>query len=333
MIPRHIALGITCLATLLLAAPAGAQMLTPDEPVCVSIDQAHDTLSPEDRAAALLVLGREFQLAGHRVVDEGCRASFALSHIRLGADLDVSLEGLARRVEGDARGLEDLRPLYNQMVRSFVTGKPIAGFNVIDRTNVTAAQETEAHRIPGDSFGYARVGYSGMFGDRVYGGGGFGFGHRTELDSLGIDVSFLNTIVPGSGGYYDTSAQAGSFELLRLEALHFLRPRANATAYVGGGVGYGWSSFDGGTSPFDNRTYYRTPFEGKGILGTVTVGYEAPRASVMRVFVQADVTLPFYLLESTRATYGYGGAGASIERRYAPSVAVSLGVGWGRHRK
>src|SRR5262245_37028855 len=40
--------------------------------VCVAIDSARDMLSADDRAAALAVLTRQFELAGERVVAAGC---------------------------------------------------------------------------------------------------------------------------------------------------------------------------------------------------------------------------------------------------------------------
>ena len=50
-----------------------------------------------------------------------------------------------------------------------------------------------------DSFWYARLGYGGVFGDGFTGGPALGFGFRGGFDSFGIDVSFFNFQVPGSG--------------------------------------------------------------------------------------------------------------------------------------
>jgi len=119
----------------------------------------------------------------------------------------VTLSGQNRQREGTALGLDDLPALYSQMVRSIVTGRPMDGFNVVDRTNVTEAQEASRKRVQSDSFGYARLGYGSVFGDRGYGGPILGFGYRAELDTFGIDVSFPNYEVPssGSGNYYGSS--------------------------------------------------------------------------------------------------------------------------------
>ncbi len=130
--------------------------------VCVAIDEAHDTLSPRERSAALLMLSKQFEINGNRVADGDCEMRYTLSHIQLGERISVTLSGPGGSREGTALGLEDLAALYSQMVRSIVTGRPMSGFNVIDRTNVTAAQDAPAHRIHPDSFGYARLGYGGV---------------------------------------------------------------------------------------------------------------------------------------------------------------------------
>lgn len=332
MAMRYLVPAIACLVTLFVA-PARAQTLGTGDTVCVSIDESRDTLSPPERIAAVLVLGREFERAGHPVVSDTCTTRFALSHIRLGENILVALEGPVRRLEGRALGLEDLPLLYNQMVRSFVTGKPMSGFNVTDRTNVTAAQESSPHRVQVDSFGYARLGYGGIFGgDRAYGSPSFGLGYRAEMDAFGLDVSFLNFAIARSSDYYGaTPAMTG--EWLRLEGLYFLKPTANATAYVGGGISYGGVSFTSSASPTQYRgvTYMDAEhFDGSGLMGVLTAGYEVPRASAMRVFIQADVVIPFFAATATRVANP--GLNTTTESRRGSSAMVSVGLGWhGRH--
>ena len=88
--------------------------------------------------------------------------------------------------------------------------------------------------------------------------------------------------------------------------------------YYGGGFSWGAKYSSSGTS-WANRTYW----SGNGLQGELTVGYELGRASTLRVFVQADATLPFYLMSSSR----------NGDTRYASSLAVSVGVGWQRPRR
>jgi hypothetical protein len=102
--------------------------------------------------------------------------------------------------------------------------------------------------------------------------------------------------------------------------------------YVGGGASYGITSFGGGSA---NAAVYRGSWQGSGLQGELTVGYEWPRASGLRALVQADATLPFYNVTSQTYTSSRPGAPGvtSTDRRYSPSLAVSVGVGWQRTRR
>jgi hypothetical protein len=110
--------------------------------------------------------------------------------------------------------------------------------------------------------------------------------------------------------------------VLKLEGLYFLQPRANATPYLGGGLSYG-ATYGGGT--YDNSGY-QSSWHGSGLQGELTVGYEWLRASPLRVFVQADTTLPFYNLSSER--FSIRSNIRTVGHRYAPSLVVSMGLGF-----
>ena len=314
-----IATTITLGAALTAATPAHAQTQGAGADVCITVDAAHDTFSPQDRTAAVLLMAKQFELAGKQVVPEGCAAAYTVSHVMLGNTIMVTVSGPNGHREGTAIGFDDLPALYSQMVRSIVTGRPMSGFNVIDRTNVTASQASPK-RVQSNSFGYARLGYSAIFGDHSYAGPAVGFGYRAELDSFGIDVSFGNfqfkTPDSNSNNYYYTASSNGSFagSLLKLEGLHFTNPTANTTTYFGGGLSYGGTTFGSG-------------WHGSGLQGELTVGYELPRASTLRVFVQADAVLPFYT--ATAETFS-SKSGYATSHRYAPSFSVSLGLGRAR---
>ena len=61
-----------------------------------------------------------------------------------------------------------------------------------------------------------------------------------------------------------------------------------------------------------------------GVRGELPAGYELARATTLRVFVQADATLPFYRVSSdTRSPNGL----VATDRRYVPSLVLSIGVG------
>ena len=93
---------------------------------------------------------RQFEQAGERVVPAGCARPYTLSHIRLGNTIVVPIFGRGVSGRRSAQGMNDLPALYSQMARSIVTGRPMTGFNVVDRTNVTASQAT-ARRVYTDS--------------------------------------------------------------------------------------------------------------------------------------------------------------------------------------
>src|SRR5262245_5672841 len=106
-----------CLLTVSVAAAEAA--------VCVSIDEARDTLSPQERAAALILVGKQFEQAGEQLLPAGCSTQYSLSHVRLGDTIVVTLTGPRGPREATATGLDDLPRLYNQMVRSMLTGRPM----------------------------------------------------------------------------------------------------------------------------------------------------------------------------------------------------------------
>ena len=112
---------------------------------CIAIDEQHDMLGPDERTAARLLVSKQFELAGHRVADRDCAATYTVSHIRLGTTISVTLSGPAGKREATALGLDDLPAIYSQMVRSLTTGQPM-GIGVLDRTNVSASQDSAAPR-------------------------------------------------------------------------------------------------------------------------------------------------------------------------------------------
>ncbi len=178
------------------------------------------------------------------------------------------------------------------------------------------------------SFGYARLGYGGVFADRPHGAPAIGVGYRGELDSFALDVSFLNFVVGASP--YGDAAFAGS--LLRLQGLRFVSPGANRSAYFGGGLS--WGSVDAERRNEQALTTYVSGWHGSGLQGEVTAGYELARRSPMRVFVQADIGLPVFYARSettSRTAPSRVVEAATAAKRYIPSAALSVGLGW-NHR-
>jgi hypothetical protein len=322
---------LTCVFTVAIvwpAAPAAAQENDPrGAPVCVTIDGSRDTLLPADRRAAVLLVARQFELAGRDVSAGNCREHYSLSHIRLGDTITVILAGPAGQREGTVSGTDDLPALYSQLVRAMLIDSSVGAMRVVDRTNVTAAQ-ANPRRVGIDSVGYARLGYGAVLGGGGSSAPAFGFGYRAEMDSFGLDISFLNYQLPQSNPGYGSSAAVAA-SLLKLEGLYFTNHTANASAYFGGGLSLGMTS---APSSFSSNDY--SAWTGSGLQGELTAGYELPRASALRCFVQADAALPFYHTTGRRTTYSRTQSTVeTIGHRYNPSIALSVGLGWQRHRR
>lgn len=307
--------------------------------VCVEVDTSRDTLSEGDRNATRILLGQALEREGIQVAPQGCAGTYSVHHVKLGNSITVFLQGPAGNPQTAAPGpleyrqatvrtIEEVPAAYSQMVRSLVSGQPMnSASDVVDRTNATAAQQAP-NRVEADSLWYVRLGYGGVLGPDVGHGPAFGFGYRYELDSLGIDFSFLNFTIGSSSNDGNSGSAGVSGSWIRLMALYFLNPTANRSSYFGGGLGWGATavanssstgSASGGTATYSSYT-------GTGLQAELSLGYELLRASTIRMFIQADATLPFYQVHSNR----FDSSPASTSTSYAPSFALSFGIGWGR---
>jgi hypothetical protein len=284
-------------------------------------------------------LAHALQKEGVQVAQQNCVGTYSVYHVKLGNSVTVFMQGpqgmpqptgagpLGYR-QATVRSLEDVPPVYSQMIRSLISGRPMDTTNdTADRTNVTAAQQAP-NRVEADSLWYVRLGYGGALGPSFTHGPAFGFGYRYELDSLGIDFSFLNFMV---GNNTDNGGNSGSVGVtgswIKLMALYFLNPTANRSSYLGGGVGWGAtavaSETSDGTTPSSISAY-----TGSGLHAELSAGYELLRASTIRIFLQGDATLPLYKVRS--ATFDPILGTSSSATSYAPSFVVSFGIGWGR---
>ena len=302
---------------------------------CIVVDESRDMLARDERTAAVLLLGRQFEQAGQRIADRDCAATYTVSHIRLGSTIIVTLSGPTGSREGKALGLDDLPAVYSQLVRSITTGEPMGSLSILDRTNVSASQDQPPRRVQSDGVWYARVGYGSLFGpDAAQGGAAIGFGYRAEFNRLGLDFSFLNFQFDDDGGYSGPNSSSSS--LVKLQGLYFLNPDGNRSAYFGGGLSYGHTEVRGRTPGNLSPGAYGS---GSGLQGALTAGYEIARVTSARMFVQADVTLPFYSVVFEQYSFPtppsagrYALPTVTVEREYAPSIAVSVGLGWSRRR-
>jgi hypothetical protein len=304
--------------------------------VCVDVDTSRDTLSEGDRNGTRALLAQALQKEGLQVAQQNCVGTYSVYHVKLGNSVTVFMQGpqgfprptgagpLGYR-QATVRSLEDVPPVYSQMVRSLITGQPMNTANdTVDRTNATAAQQAP-NRVEADSLWYARLGYGGVLGPNFTHGPALGFGYRYELDSLGIDFSFLNFMIGNNSDNNNTSGSVGvTGSWLKLMALYFLSPTANRSTYLGGGVGWGVTAV--GSVANTSTTTSISTYTGSGLHAELSAGYELLRASTIRIFLQADATLPLYMVHSTTITASNTNSASS----YAPSFVVSFGIGWGK---
>lgn len=290
--------------------------------VCAEIDPTRDNLTDQDRAALLTLLAQSLQQQGQEVTNQNCMGTYRVYHVRLGTSVTVFMEGPQGYRQAQARALEEVPAVYSQMIRSLLTGQPMNTSNgTVDRTNVTSGQQAP-NRVEADSLWYARLGYAAAIGPLFNSGPAIGFGYRYELDNIGIDLSFFNLMFASNQG--DTSGTNTSVGVtgswIKLMGLYFMNPTANASLYFGGGVSWGGVAVaDAGNA---NDTTDDKVYSGSGLQGEFSAGYELLRASTIRLFIQADATLPIYTV-----TQDYPGTGS---KAYVPTFGVSFGLGWGR---
>jgi hypothetical protein len=180
-------------------------------------------------------------------------------------------------------------------------------------------------RVDSGAFAYARIGYGRVLGEGGAADPVIGFGARARNDRFGLDISFLN-VSPSARGV-GVAPGATAVSLLKIEALYFLGPAAHTSVYLGGGVS--WGSVSGYDSTPSSSSSSPSNWNGSGMQGELTAGYELPRAGRLRVFVQTDATLPFYRTVGQSYDTSNGQSIAIVTgRRYNPSIALSLGVGW-----
>lgn len=287
---------------------------------CVEIDPERDTLSEQDRAAARSLFLQALETNGQRVSggrNSGqCTAVYRIYNVRLGSSVTSTVAGPQGTRTVSVRAVEDLPNVYDQMVRSLLSGEPISNSSgVLTRDNVTANQAAP-RRAEADSLWYARLGYGLTTGGNSAAGPSVGFGYRYELDRLGIDLSFVNlTFAQRNQVGSDDASVSGSW--VRLLAYYFALPQASSSLYAGAGLSWGGAAvMDGGIT-----------YSGSGMQGELSLGFELLRASTIRLFVQADATFPFY--RATPDNFITTPTGGS---RYTPTFVIAFGGGFGRNR-
>jgi len=294
---------VLCLG--LMAAPARAA-------TCVVIDEAKDGLDSADRAAAKTLFEEALGESEVSVAQTGCTETWTLYHVKLGESVTVFVQSPKGTRRERVKTIEDLPGTYSQMARSLVAGVDnTVDSEAVDRRNVTDTQ-AQRQRVHADAVWYAKLGYGTTTAAGGHAGPAFGFGRRWELDRVGINLGFLNFIT-----YQDQDEFEGvSVSWIDLGADYFFDPYGNSSAYVGAGLSLGNHSLPevGGT------------YEGVGLQGKASIGYELFRASTIRLLIQLDTMLPMYRL--TRSVTLIAGE-ERTEKVYSPTFGLAMGLGWG----
>lgn len=294
------------IAALLFTAQARAA-------ACVVVDETKDGLEPGDRAAAKTLFEEALTEGGVVVARESCTETWTLYHVKLGDSVTVVVQGPQGTRRERVKAIEDLPGMYSQLTRSLLMGtENTAESAAIDRRNVTDTQ-SERKRIKADAVWYAKLGYGSTPAAGFHAGPAFGFGRRWELDRVGINLGFFNFIA-----YQDSDEFEGSsVSWIDLGADYFFDAYGNSSPYVGAGLSLGSHSI-----PHAGGSY-----DGVGLQGKVSAGYELFRASTIRLMLQLDALLPMYRVSRTTTIAGL--ATEETERVYSPTLSLGLGLGWG----
>jgi hypothetical protein len=305
-----IALGLATLGAC-LAAPITAWAGT-----CVTLDEQRDGLADDERQAARTLFEEALAERGVEVSRDACTETWVIYHVKLGKTVTVVVQSPRGTRRERVKTLEDLPAVYSQLTRAILTGTENTTESAnVDRRNVTEAQ-TETRRVVADAIWYAKLGYGATPALDFKAGPSFGFGRRWELDRIGIDLSFLNFLLYQNSDGIDGT----SIGWVELGVDYFFDPYANNTPFIGAGLSLGSHVLPG-----DNGT---EDYTGGGLQGKVALGYELFRASTIRLLIEADARLPFHRLSHDE----FDPATNAIVRDhiYAPTFALSLGIGWGR---
>jgi hypothetical protein len=301
---------------LLLASSALAQPVA--GAVCVNLDETRDTLPPDDRRAAAISFGQALAKNNLQVVSEGCGGTYTIYNVKLGNTITVYVVGPTGTIQGRANKVDELPMVYEQMAHSIATGQPMGSEQNVDRTNATSEQMAP-RRIQSDNLKYLRLGYGAVTGPATGTGPSFGIGWRFEMDRLALEVSAFDLTVATTTDSMGQNSTGVSGDWIKLSAYLYQTPLANASLYYGAGLGYGSSNLC--TSSFSSC------YSGNGLEGVLSVGYEILRQSTIRMLFQVDVQLPTYM--DTLSDFTSTGMTVT-DRRYVPTIALSVGIGWGR---
>lgn len=279
------------------------------ENICIQVDQDRDNLQERDQQATVMLVEQELEEAGHTVAGEGCPDAIILSNVQLGTSITVTINRGEEQRRLKANGLDDLPNVYSQLVGSLLSGTPLS--SGMDRTNVTKDQGDPTR---------AKADFITIFkgGAMVHTAGApvgpaLGAGIRVELDQWAIEADSTFGFSFDDNPNEQKTGNSANFGA-HLGGVYFLDGQANGSPFFSGGLGYS-------TTLLENAS--EDTWAGAGFDFRFAAGYEMLRASTIRMFFQAEVLLPMYLLHAEDLN-----SSAGQDSRYNPTFLVSFGVGY-----
>ena len=293
-------------------------------PTCVAIDEG-DALGPVERAQASQMMTRVLEQQDLLVVDSGCVVTYTLLHERAGDAMIAHVRGPGGGRKLHVTGMAGLPAAYERMVRALrepptpTTPPTPTPTPDVAPSVALAPQPDMAQPFPTEpaivapveeppttpyshNVFYAALGIGGMGGAGAPHSVALGYRHDGAATVFDGAVTWFSS---PSGGTESVTGTRVAGKLLRE-----LAPASATSLYIGGGLGV-----SGSTIQLPNSAY-----SGRGLEGVATAGVDFLRdRRGARMFVQADVILPFYVMQSDMTG----------ETEYAGTVMLSFGFGLG----
>jgi hypothetical protein len=298
-----------------LAFPAAAAA-----DVCVEVDEARDSLTPEDRVGARRLLERQLIASGRTIAADpaACTERWTVAHVALGGSLTVTLDGPAGSRTATAASVAELGVTYAAMLDALFA-PPSATEVAPPVAEVPPPAPPPAPRAPvirrrGAFLG--RVGYGVRFvtsdlGEGVH-GTTVGIAYRRATERFGFEVSALNLMVHREDR--DNDVVWDSF--VKLGAFAYVPNAPRPGTYVGVAFSYG-----------DSKVRYRPPgqtywneYVECGPQAELALGTELLSSSVFQVDLGLNVLLPLYTVQV--------GTGTNAEYAWSPGLSAALAVGF-----
>lgn len=265
---------------------------------CVEIDQADDTLTPQEQKAALNTFESVLESQGFN--HDACEV-FQLTHSRLGEVITIKVVqgGESRTLR--ASSLSDLPAAYDQIVLSLLSGEPLK--ESVRRNNVMRSQARREKEAIDSLFFFGFSGSGAPQVERLMPGFHLSAQFETDAHAFGFSTGLMVGTGKNDGSVTTQVEEEAVRAFFGLDYAYFFSPLQSSSIYLGSGLGYEGTAVGGRT--------------GDGFYLSPTVGMEFFRTSAARVGIELKTSLPLYEV---------GGEGLSTE--WNPALSLILKIGW-----